>query len=282
MAKRKAMQRGREQGGTLAGQVGESMHVGSLGVGWRGRVAHPKSPDGGAGPGFFRSAFPAGSVDDVAEPDPRAPSRSSDGEALQAQAPRPANPPPQTQARSLGSLKSVQSSVVDVEIEGKVLADDTGGPANAAHTGFDVPRTSSPGYSHADGKVTQINGKFTWKGTLSIQTRYGTGATASSLSCYGRGTTTQDIASRDITLGFHESCHRSDLVNYLSANPLPDPPALSVGMTTKDYDAAVKKFGTDLKAYRDAMESDSKSKTDEVGRRLSEVPSKGCIVHQVP
>ncbi|HTV22454.1 MAG TPA: hypothetical protein VMG12_27385 [Polyangiaceae bacterium] len=251
-------------------------------MGWRGRVAHPKSPDGGAGPGFFRSAFPVGGVEGVAEADPREPSRASDAEPLQQQAPRPPNPPPQTQARSLGSLKSVQSAVADVEIEGKVLADDTGGPADGAHTGFDVPRTSSPGYSHAGGKVTQINGKFTWKGTLSIQTRYGTGASASSLSCYGRGTTTQDMQSRDITLGFHESCHRSDLVSYLSANPLPDPPAISVGMATKDYDAAVKKFGADLQAYRDAMERDSKNKTDEVGRRLSEVASKGCIVHQVP
>ena len=271
-----------EKRGSLAGLVGEAQHVGSLNVGWRGRVAHPKAPDGGAGPGFFRSASPVGGVDDVAEADPSAPSRSTDGEALQQQAPRPANPPPATQARSLGSLKSVQSGVADVEIEGKILADDTGGPANGAHTGFSVPSSSSPGYTTADGKVSQINGKFTWKGTLTIQTRYGAGATASSLSCYGRGTTAGDIQSRDITLGFHESCHRSDFVSYLTRNALPDPPALAVGMTKKDFDAAVKKFAADLKAYRDAMESDSNSKTDEVGRRLSEVASKGCFVHQVP
>lgn len=266
----------------LAGQVGEARHVGSLNVGWRGRIAHPNAPDGGAGPGFFRSALPVGGVDDVAEPDPRAPSRASDGEPLQQQAPRPANPPPQTQARSLGSLKSVQSSVADVEIEGKILADGTGGPANGAHTGFDVPSSSSPGYNTVDGKVSQINGKFTWKGALTIQTSYGAGATANSLSCYGRGTTSQDIQSRDITLGFHESCHRSDLSSYLSQNPLPDPPALAIGMAAKDFDAAVKKFAADLKAYRNAMESDSNSRTDDVGRRLSEVASKGCFVHQVP
>jgi hypothetical protein len=266
--------------GELAGLVGEAQHVGSLGVGWRGRVAHPKAPEGGAGPGFFRSAFPVGGMDGVAEPDPNAPNRASDAE--QQQAPRPANPPPQTQARSLGSLKSVQNSVADVEIEGKILADGSGGPANGAHTGFSVPGTSSPGYATLDGKVTKINGKFTWKGDLGIQTSYGTGATASSLSCYGRGTTSGDVQSRDITLGFHESCHRSDFVAYLGANPLPDPPALSVGMAAKDFDAAVKKFADDLKAYRDAMEKDSNSKTDEVGRRLSEVGSKGCFVHQVP
>lgn len=266
--------------GALPGQVGEAWHVGSLGVGWRGRVAHPTAPDGGAGPGFFRSAFPVGGVEDVPPPDPSLPSRASDAE--QQQAPRPANPPPQTSARSLGSLKSVQSSVADVEIEGKILADGSGGPPSGAHTGFSVPSTSSPGYSTVDGKVTKINGKFTWKGALTIQTLYGTGATASSLSCYGRGTTTADVQSRDITLGFHESCHRSDFVSYLNNHPLPDPPALAVGMAAKDFDAAVKKFADDLKAYRDAMEQDSNSKTDEVGRRLSEVASKGCLVHQVP
>src|SRR5690349_21307654 len=111
--------------GLLPGQVGEAQHVGA---GWRGRAAHPKAPDGSAGPGFFRSAFPVGGIDALPEPDPSAPSRASDAE--QQQAPRPANPPPQTQARSLGSLKSVQSSVADVEIEGKILADGSGGPAN--------------------------------------------------------------------------------------------------------------------------------------------------------
>jgi hypothetical protein len=266
--------------GVLPGQVGEALHMGSLGVGWRGRVAHPKAPEGGPGPGFFRSAFPVGGIDDVPVPDPSSPSRTE--EAEQQQAPRAANPPPTTRERSLGSLKRVQNSVADVEIECKILADGSGGPANGAHTGFNVPGTSSPGYATHDGKVTKINGKFTWKGELSIQTLYGTGAAPSSLSCYGRGTTSADVQSRDITLGFHESCHRGDFVAYLGANPLPDPPALSVGMSAHDFDAAVKKFAAELKAYRDAMEKDSHSKTDEVGRRLSEVASKGCFVHQVP
>lgn len=269
------------------GLAGELRRLDAGWHGWSGRVAHPDSPLGSGGPGHFRSASPVGAADPGAARGAReaaAEARTDAAIELEAPAgvPRPANLPPATQARSLGTLKSVQTDHVDVDIEGEVQADGRGGPARGAHTRVDVPRATAPGYAAADGKVTRFRGKFTWKGVITIQTQYGSGATARSVSCYGRGTTPADVRNRDITLGFHESCHQRDYAAYLSGHPLPAPPALSVGMTPASYDAEVQRFFDALRDYVAAMTSHSEARTDEVGHRRSDVAARGCFAHHVP
>jgi hypothetical protein len=87
----------------------------------------------------------------------------------------------------------------------------------------------------------------------------------------------------DVTLGFHESCHRADYVAYLKTNTLPDPPALAIGMTEGAYKAAVAAFRKALADYTKDMEQQSKSNTDEVGFKLSKhLATKKCFVHVVP
>jgi hypothetical protein len=280
---RESVDQGEQVGGRVGGLAGDERRLDAGWLGWSGRVAPPDSPLGSGGPGHFRAVAAAGSVE------PGAPSRERIGAAgvvelqlLPVQVPRPANPPPATQARSLGALKRVQADLVDVSIDGEVLADGSGGPAGGAHTAFDMPRASAPGYTVAAGKVTGFRGKFTWKGALTIQTRYGGGATSRSVSCYGRGTTASDVRSGDITLGFHESCHHRDYVAYLAAHPLPDPPTPSIGISAASYDAAVQTFFKELREYAAAMASDSEARTDEVGHPKSDVATRGCFTHHVP
>jgi hypothetical protein len=179
----------------------------------------------------------------------------------------------------------VQSSLVDVSVDAAIIADGSGGASGTgAHTSFSFPSYSAPGYSFdGSGNITAFAGKFEWKGTIDIQTVYGSSASASDLSCYGRGTTTSDVQSRDITLGFHENRHQVDYENYLSSHALPDPPNMSIGMARTAYEAEKTRFQQEYTAYRNAMEQDSETRTDEVGHTRSSWQQSGtCYVHQVP
>lgn len=266
---------------TLPGRVGAAEPLGPEWVGWSGKITHPDSPQGGGGPGFFAPA-PAGRREGEDDPNPWQPGRLDEVDNLPKQAPRAPNPPPATRPRSLGVLKEVQRDNVEVKIEAEVLADGTGGPRNGAETTFEIPAASSPGFEHSHGKITKFSGKFTWTGKITIQTRYGDGATPRDLSCYGRGTTLEDVRNGDITLGFHESRHHADYAAFLKANPLPDPPAFTLPVKKTDHDNAVMKFFQDLEEYSKRMRQDSFRGTDEVGRHKSEVSAKGCFVHRVP
>ena len=196
-------------------------------------------------------------------------------------APKPANPPPVTNTGSLGVIKAEQNKFVDYRIDAEILADGAGGRATV--TDFTKPESQAPSYDSNNGKITKFNGKFTFKGTIKIQTRYGSGADAKGLSCYGRGTTDTDVRNRDITLGFHESCHRDDYQTYLRANALPEPPAMSLGMNAVDYDNAVVAFVTELKEYWTDMKANSVTNTDEVGFTRSEAnKTHSCFVHKLP
>ena len=277
-------ERGDRWGGAeLGGLAGETRRLDDAWEGWSGRVVHPDSPLGAGGPGFFRAAYPAGAIA------PKTPGhvhfREMDIIPVQApvRVPRPANPPPATRPRVLRTSKRVQSALIDVDIEAEVLADNRSGPAGGAHTRVEFPRWTAPRHARpVDGNVPEFRGKFRWRGRITIQTQYGAGATARSVSCYGRGTTTSDVNARDITLGFHESCHQQDYVAYLSAHPLPEPPALQLGMPVADDEAEVQRFRRELGAYNAGLTQDSRARTDEVGHARSEVASRGCYVHHVP
>jgi len=273
-----------EHRGRSGGRPGTSVSVGREWVGWSQQVAHPGAPLGGGGPGSFSPSAPLRADGSSDLPSPWQPGPIGlDPDAIPTDTPKPANPPPATNVKSLGSVKQVKSDMVEYEIEAEIVADGSGGVSTGAKTSFTRVPSSSPGYDSKDGKITKFNGKFTFKGTITIQTKYASDSTPSTLSCYGRGTTDTDVKSRDITLGFHESCHRADYEGYLSAHPLPDPPAMTIGMKAADYDAATKAFAAALNQYWHDMEAESVQKTDEVGFTLSKSNrTNSCYVHMVP
>jgi hypothetical protein len=257
--------------------------VGTEWVGWSDTIAHPGARDGGGGPGHFsRVALADSGAADLPSPWQAGPIGSV---PMQAQpAPRPPNPPPATNPRNLGTLKKKATDVFDVLVDYEIVADGAGGHGGA-ETSFKGGLTwSAPGFNKdGKGKITKFSEKFVWKGTISIQTLYAPGAHPADVSCYGRGTTPADVSARNITLGFHESCHRDDYVAYLQAHDLPDPPALSVGMSEADYRKAIKDFDEALKKYAKAMESQSFNATDEVGHRKSAwLATHACFRHTVP
>ena len=260
------------------------MSVGQEWVGWNQFVAHPKSPLGSGGPGSFSPRIPLTASEGSDLPSPWRPGPTG-AEPLDTStgAPKPANAPPVTSPKSLGVVKEVQNDFADYKIEGEILADGFGGVTTGANTGFSRVASTSPSYESKGGVISKFNGKFTFKGTIQIQTKYAADSNVNSLSCYGRGTTGTDVTNRDITLGFHESCHRADYQAYLKANALPDPPTMSIGMKAADYDTAVAAFGTALNKYFADMEADSVKTTDEVGFTLSKSnKTNSCYVHVLP
>jgi hypothetical protein len=251
-------------------------------MGWSGGVAHPDAPAGGGGPGGF--SRPTLAQADVGElPDPWQPGPSQPLPLEGSPAPAPPKAPPATRPRALGTLKSAQSDLLDVEVDAVIVADGTGGSAGAETTFEGGQAWTAPGFSTDGKKIVSFDGKFTWKGTVTIQTVYARGSAATDVSCYGRGTTDDDVRARNVTLGFHESCHRDDFVNYLASNSLPDPPALSIGMSESAYNKALADFGKELKAHFAAMKAESDARTDQVGYTKAKWRRTGkCFTHIVP
>jgi len=269
---------------TTAGRLGTCVHVGHEWTGWNRAVCHPQAPAGAGGPGHFAARTPL-NID--AESDLLSPWRPGPTgvEPLDTPAdqPKPPNPPPKTKALSLGVIKEVKGEFVDYKIEAEILDDGSGGVTTGADTDFSKPSSKAPGYDSDGGKITKFKGKFTFKGTIQIQTKYDAKTNASGLSCYGRGTTDTDVKNRDITLGFHESCHRADYEDYLKVHTLPYPPTMSIGMTVADYEKKAAAFVKALNQYWAHMKADSIQKTDEVGFTLSKADRiNSCYVHLLP
>jgi hypothetical protein len=265
--------------GSAWGRATRGTRLSSDWVGWTGLVTHPDSPLGGGGPGHFRSAL--ASNDQLANP--LAPSGFVAAELAGTPAPRPANQPPRTAPVSF-SLFSMIDSRYEVDLKVEVIADGSGGVATGAATSFSRVPVRYPGYrKDPSDKITRFQGRLIWKGTITIQTRYATDATPKSLSCYGRGTTDADLQARNITLGFHESCHRLDFVAYLQAYPLPALPAMTVGMPESDFQRGLDGFLRQVDTYWKDMERDSEIRTDEVGfTKTAATATDRCQVHVLP
>lgn len=264
----------------LAGAAAPALRVRDEWVGWKGVVAHPESPLGGGGPGSFRSASPLGQGP-AARPSFGSvpPAIGLAGNAP----PLPARDPPETELISFSPFKSIQNEYVDVEITAQVIRDGNTGVAAGAKTKFSRVPISHPGYRAHAGKITKFKSKLSWRGVVTIQTSYAPDASPKSLSCYGRGTTAADIRDRNITLGFHESCHRSDFINYLKSHPLPPLPQLATGMDADDYQRGLRAFFALVDAYWADMEADSQQRTDEVGfKQSTHLSTNTCQVHVVP
>lgn len=104
--------------------------------------------------------------------------------------------------------------------------------------------------------------------TLYIKTFYGTRASSSDTSAYGRGTTAADIAAGNTTLGFHEGSHGRDYQDYIAQNPLPAF-TLAVPATMRQYNAAMRTFNSELATYNADMGTHSETHTDMVGTPMT-------------
>ena len=73
-----------------------------------------------------------------------------------------------------------------------------------------------------------------------------------------------DKKKGNTTLGFHESCHRQDFQDFLTANALPTFGG-KVGQTVDEYKQAVEDYKKAISDYRDKANKDTVTKSDEVG-----------------
>ena len=145
-----------------------------------------------------------------------------------------------------------------------VLPDGYADEVHGARTSFDMSAGTTPGYEFgADGRITKLSGPIPVV-SASIQTAYGPGHQATDLSGYGRGTTAEDKQAGNVTLGFHESCHRGDYLEYVGAHAVPVFGG-KPGQTEGEYKQATKEYFAAVKAYRSQVERFSAARTDEVG-----------------
>jgi hypothetical protein len=206
------------------------------------------------------------------------------------------NPPPKTVPSKI-DVKKDKTDTQDTDVTAEILQDGTtnddsiqgltsfesvGALADANGNSM-FSQTPTYSWESKGGRdvVTQVNGLAEIKGNITIQTVYGSGANASQTSAYGRGTTPDDEAAGDTSLGFHESCHRNDYLNFLRTNLLPVFGG-KVGQTRAQFDAATTAFTAAVSKYFVDMKKDSVQRTDEVGYKLSTFKAKGPRPAQPP
>lgn len=230
-----------------------------------GRVVHPDAPTGLGGSGAFRSATVLGS-DSTGDmlPDPQSPSARTlapgavqlAGEAEAAKVVRKPAPTIDTDAADevvhqiiTLKLKADEHGVAKITSAETICAETNNGAQVEIH-------------SNDAGIVDGVTNQLAW--TVEIVTQYGKGDPEAD-AAYGRGTTPADKAAGTVTLGFHESCHRADLLGYFRSTP---PPKLDIDfqnkkVTTAQAEAARSAYLTAWKAYFAKARSHSKASTDE-------------------
>lgn len=233
-------------------------------------VIHPDAPQGGGGAGFFRSPGVFASDGDLAalpHPDSAAAATLDPVQVQQAQALQAA-----AAARKPPPLVAADGPEQDIQGMKVTVLQDAYGIENVGDATTDM-RESGGGASFS-GDI----GNFTWQvfpWTVTIQTLYGK-AQPDADSLYGRGTTPSDITDGNVSLGFHESCHRQDLLDYLKNNA---PPVFTgvPKMTTAQANAAISSYKTACAAYFAKGRSNSVDLTDETpgaAKKKSQVAKK--------
>jgi len=254
--------------------------------GWKGTIAHPQAADGGGGPGFFRQPHVLTGEDDQNSlsmfDHPGAPHPLNESDTVKITS-KKVNKAPQTKVVDKTSISGLKKSTdqIEVDISYQVLADRKDAKS-FAKTDFTIPEAKFSAHDPDN----DVIGKFTWKGSVTIQTIYSDPEkNREGLQCYGRGTTKTDLKNGDITIGFHESCHREDFVKFLtdSANTRPKIPDLTKTMTKGEYNKADKDFKVQFQNYTIAMRKFSDTRTDEVGNPKSKVKTDDdCFEHILP
>ncbi len=273
-------------------------------VGSNGTPAHPDSPAGGGGPGFFDTGIAGLSGNDSSIiPHPGSPVgreyqlRQGDidklnggGVALDTnvkitETKVARNDPPATVAGTFaGAKRSSTTDEIAVTVVVEADGTDSKRPDHAyiemkqtndfavvPEFDVDVDKVNDKGEitQKGTGKVT-LKGKVTFKPTVTLKIYYGTNVSAKSPSAYGRGTTDEDVKKLDTTLGFHEACHLADSKAYFAAvGKLPKSfPSLTF-KSENDLKAAVAAYEKSFEPYFDNDRIESKAKTDEVGDTLA-------------
>jgi hypothetical protein len=226
-------------------------------------VAHPNSARGGGGPGDSKAARPLGLTTDPFDtfPHPSSPdSKKIDpnliGDKAEELGEVDPQPPPVV---ATDQTKTINGVAVTIK------KDATGGSGTGAKTSLSMDAGEKPGADtdEAGKKITKVTGPAP-KITASIQTTYASGASPSGKSAYGRGTTDDDKKKGNVTLGFHESCHRQDHQDYIKNHALPVFGG-KAGQSVDDYNAAYDTYVEAVATYQGASDTNSFNVTDEVG-----------------
>jgi len=186
-------------------------------------------------------------------------------------------------------IRKSKTTQMDIDVYVEVLRDSTNSHIKGGETTFNpvgaipdgkghVCLFQTPGYSwvkKGGAKVVEkIFGPAEVKCTIRIQTFYGLKAKPTHQSAYGRGTTLADERSGNTSLGFHESCHRSDYLSYLKTTAFPTFGG-KTGMTERQFEQATITFDKAMKKYFEDMGKNSERLTDEVGYKKSAFKTKG-------
>lgn len=179
---------------------------------------------------------------------------------------------PVPEGRSPNAAGSVNFASNGVNI---VILPDAASSAAAMTNRAETSLRSSPlagiQYSWRQVSGERVVSSFTAPGpvTLTIQTTYGPGVSATSRSGYGRGTTAEDVAGGRVTphsttLGFHEGSHGVDYLSFISRNP---PPVFggAAGMTETAFRASEQAWHAAWTNYIARVTAFSERRTDCVG-----------------
>lgn len=257
--------------------------------GWTGNLAHPHSPSGSGGPGGFYATGPlsddlgteSGEDSEFVPPHPDAPGPLQGNNIPKTTGGKSNSAPKQVNDDAAVVLLKKKDVFLDVEVKYQIMADEIGLGIGGGVTSFAIP---FPEFSPPDKPNKGDPGTMTWNATIEIRTKYESDKMRDLYSCYGRGTTSADREAGDITVGFHESCHRNDYVNHLETNGLPALPNLKPGMSINDFNREQNKFTRAYNKYEPAMKQKSVKDTDEVGFKKSTWKTRGgagdkCFKH---
>ena len=197
------------------------------------------------------------------------------------------NPPPETVPGKQPLKKVLPSFELDVTLE--ILADNNAGTISGAKTelnGLQRRRDRHPTSGIDPAPEEQKEPKPTDKITVpqgkgeDLRDRHdpgrlrdgrqSSGSKPEEEAAWGRGTTAADAAAKNITVGFHESCHRDDYIAYLTANLPIQSTSFRVGMTVAEFDAELDRIATAIDAWSLAAETASRAKTDETGTTMTD------------
>lgn len=258
---------------------------------WKGdKHVHPNASDGAGGPGNFGSHQPLTlshtvTAADQARLHPSSPAPLGDEDELKSTGAKAKPAPVVTKDQAAVKILKEKTAYVEIDVEYQIKAD-------SVDSTIDDPADTTLNDNWPDPVFTAPTagkaGSMTWKGTIEIKTKYKTAKTkdpedpkkevptASGYSCYGRGTKVNDRTAGNITLGFHESCHRADYAKDLNKDYLPVSPELNKDTTLQEFNDEKKRFLREVNEWRQAIIEDSDQNTDEVGHTKSQG---GCFKH---
>jgi len=226
-------------------------------------VAHPNAARGGGGPGDSKGARPLGLSNDPFEtfPHPLAPDSKKLDPALIGDKAEQLDAVEQQPAPVVSTDETKTINGVSVTIQ----KDGSSGFGDGAKTklAMDAGERPDADTDEAGAKITKVTGSAP-KITATIKTTYGSGASASGKSGYGRGTTNDDKAKGNTSLGFHESCHRQDHQDFIKNHPLPKFGG-KAGQTVQQYQDAYTAYVEAVATYAGQSDTNSFNLTDEIG-----------------